>query len=55
VTGTYGVSFTKATSGVETDPLHGVMAATAIKYIEPPPEMATLPGMTLPAGATAKK
>jgi hypothetical protein len=55
VTGTYGVSFTKATSGVETDPLHGVMAATAIKYVEPAPEPATLPGMKLPPGATANK
>jgi hypothetical protein len=55
VTGTYGVSFTKATSGVETDPLHGVMALTKINYVEPPPEPATLPGMKLPASATAKK
>jgi hypothetical protein len=55
VTGTYGVSFTKATSGVETDPLHGVMALTKINYVEAPPEPATLPGMKLSAGATANK
>jgi hypothetical protein len=55
VAGKYGVSFTKATSGVETDPLHGVMEATKITYVEPPAELATLPGMTLPPGATAKK
>ena len=53
VTGTYGVSFTKATSGVETDPLHGVMAVTKLTYMEPPSEPATLPGMKAPGGAVA--
>jgi hypothetical protein len=55
IEGVYGVSFTKATSGVETDPLHGVMSANKITYVEPAPELATLPGMKLPPGATAKK
>ena len=45
INGNYGVSFTKATSGVETDPLHGVLTANKITFIEPPTEEATLPGM----------
>jgi hypothetical protein len=53
VAGTYGVSFTKATSGVETDPLHGVMTAAKITYLEPPSEPATLPGMKVTPGGAA--
>jgi len=53
VTGVFGVSFTKATSGVETDPLHGVMSLNKINYMEPPAEPATLPGMKVPGGAAA--
>ncbi len=48
VAGTYGVSFTRATSGVETDPEHGIMSVTKLTYLEPPPQPAVLPGMKAP-------
>jgi hypothetical protein len=48
VQGTFGISFTKATGGVETDPDHGILTLNKITYIEPPPEPALLPGMKLP-------
>jgi len=53
VTGNYAVSFTKSTSGVETDPRRGIMTYAKINYVEPPPELATLPGM--PGGPKKKK
>jgi hypothetical protein len=45
VTGTYGVTFTKATAGAAADPKHGIMTAEKIEYLEPPTEKAYLPGM----------
>lgn len=45
VTGTYGVTFTKASSGAAADPKYGIMTAEKIEYLEPPPEKAYLPGM----------
>lgn len=45
VTGTYGVTFTKATSGAAADPKYGIMTAEKIEYLEPPAEAAVLPGM----------
>jgi hypothetical protein len=52
ITGNYGVSFSKSTSGVETDPSHGIMTYAKLNYVEPPPEPGTLPGMK---GAPAAK
>jgi hypothetical protein len=49
VTGNYAVSFTKATSGVETDPNHGIMTMTKLNYVEPPPEPGRLPGQKKPS------
>jgi len=45
VTGTYGITFTKATSGAAADPKHGIMTAEKIEFLEPPTEKAYLPGM----------
>jgi hypothetical protein len=45
VTGTYGVTFTKATSGTATNPKYGIMTVETVEYLEPSPELATLPGM----------
>jgi hypothetical protein len=45
VSGTYGVTFTKATSGAAADPKYGIMTADKIEYLEPPPEKTYLPGM----------
>jgi hypothetical protein len=45
VSGNFAVSFTKSTSGVETDPTHGIMTYAKLNYLEPPPEPGTLPGM----------
>ena len=45
VSGTYGFAYTKATSGIETDPRMGVMTYTKIEYLEKPPVPAKLPGM----------
>jgi hypothetical protein len=45
VTGTYGVTFTKASSGAAANPKFGIMTAEKIEYLEPPPEKAYLPGM----------
>ncbi|HEY3595092.1 MAG TPA: hypothetical protein VGL13_14505 [Polyangiaceae bacterium] len=45
VTGNFAVSFTKSTSGVETDPNHGIMTYAKLTYVEPPTEPGTLPGM----------
>ncbi len=57
IAGTYGVSFTKSTSGVETDPDHGIMTMSKVTYLEPPPEPATLPSGSGGdvKGKTAKK
>ncbi len=45
VSGTYGFAYTKSTSGIETDPVHGIMTYQKLEYIEKPPTPATLPGM----------
>ena len=47
VTGTYGVTFTKSTRGVASDPKLGIMTAAKIEYLEPPRKKAALPGMRL--------
>ncbi len=53
VTGNFGAAFSKSTSGVETDPAHGIMTYAKLNYIEPPPEPGSLPGMK--GGPPAKK
>ncbi len=45
VTGTYGVTFSKATGGAASNPKYGIMTAEKIEYLEPPTEKAYLPGM----------
>lgn len=45
VTGNYSTAFTRATSGTEADPIMGIMTYDEIQYLEPPTELATLPGM----------
>ena len=45
VTGTYGVTFTKATSGAAANPKYGILTSEKIEYLEPPAEKAYLPGM----------
>ena len=44
ITGQYGVSFSKASSGAEADPFMGVMDFQEMAIQEPAPELATLPG-----------
>ena len=45
VTGTYATTFTRATSSAEADPIMGLMTYDEVKWLEEPPEVATLPGM----------
>jgi hypothetical protein len=45
VTGTYGVTFTKATGGAAANPKYGILSVETVEYLEPPPEKAYLPGM----------
>jgi hypothetical protein len=45
VSGNFAVSFTKSTSGVETDPTHGILTYAKLTYVEPPTEPGVLPGM----------
>jgi hypothetical protein len=45
VTGTYGITFTKATGGAASNPKYGIMTAEKIEYLEPPAERVYLPGM----------
>lgn len=45
VTGTYSTTFTKASSSTAADPIMGLMTYESVKYLEPPTEKATLPGM----------
>lgn len=45
VTGTYGETFTKATSGAAANPKYGIMTSEKIDLVEPAPEPALLPGM----------
>jgi hypothetical protein len=55
VSGNFAVSFTKATSSVETDPTHGILTYSKMTYLEPPPEPGTLPGMKQGGGGGKKK
>lgn len=45
ITGTYGITFTKATGGAAANPKYGIMTAEKIEYLEPPTAKAYLPGM----------
>lgn len=45
VTGTYGVTFTKSTSGAAANPKYGIMSAEKVEYLEPPADKVYLPGM----------
>lgn len=45
VRGGYQATFTKATSGLESDPVMGVITYETITVLEPSPTRATLPGM----------
>jgi hypothetical protein len=55
VSGNFAVSFTRATSSVETDPSHGILTYAKLTYVEPPPEPGTLPGMKGAPPAAKKK
>jgi hypothetical protein len=44
VTGVYGTTFSKASSGAEADPFMGVVDFQEMTVQEPAPELATLPG-----------
>jgi hypothetical protein len=45
VTGTYSVNFTMSSGGAEADPIMGILTYGGIEYLEPAPELATLPGV----------
>ncbi len=45
IKGNYSTTFTKATSGIVSDPIMGVLTFDSIEYLEKPEEVATLPGM----------
>ena len=46
VTGTYGVTFTKATGGItRPNPRYGIITFEKVEYLEPPPDKVYLPGM----------
>lgn len=45
VEGTYGTNFTMSSGGAEADPIMGIMTYGKIEYLEPAPELATLPGV----------
>jgi hypothetical protein len=47
LTGSYGVTFTKATKGAAANPKHGIMTPEKIEYLEPPKKRAALRGMKL--------
>lgn len=47
VKGNYSTTFTKATTGLVSDPLMGVLTFDSIEYTEKPAELATLPGMKI--------
>lgn len=44
VTGSYGITFTKATGGAAADAKHGILTADRIEMLEPAPQAAVLPG-----------
>jgi hypothetical protein len=43
VTGSYGVNFTKSSSGMSSDPTNGIMTVDTIVVVEPAPQPAKLP------------
>ena len=43
VTGKYGVNFQGASSGIESDPVNGIMNYQKIEYLEPPPDPFSFP------------
>jgi len=45
VKGSYSTTFTKATSGIVSDPIMGVLTYDSVEFHEKPAELATLPGM----------
>lgn len=45
IKGSYSTTFTKATSGIVSDPIMGVLTYDSIEYLEKPEEVALLPGM----------
>ncbi|MBI5533430.1 MAG: hypothetical protein HY898_11990 [Deltaproteobacteria bacterium] len=45
ITGNYSFAYTRATSGIETDPRFGIITYQKIEYLEKPPNPALLPGM----------
>ena len=45
VEGQYSVNFTMASAGAEADPIMGILTYGKIEYLEPAPELATLPGV----------
>ncbi len=45
VKGDYSSTFTKASKGTEADPIMGLLTFDEMTYIEPPTELAALPGM----------
>jgi hypothetical protein len=51
VTGSYGITFTRATGGAAANPKYGIITSDKIEYLEPPAESARLPGMKKPAGS----
>lgn len=47
VVGKYASSFTLASSGVESNPVTGIITYKSLEYVEPPPAPGTLPGVKL--------
>jgi hypothetical protein len=45
VEATYTTTFTGASTGTAADPIMGILSYKGMKYLEPPPEEAILPGM----------
>jgi len=45
VQGNYGLTFAKASSGAESDPVMGLLDFAEREVLEPAPELATLPGV----------
>lgn len=45
ITGGYGTTYTRHTTGTEADPIMGVLTMDKFEYIEKPAEPGTLPGM----------
>src|SRR5690606_8233912 len=45
ITGPYGTTYARHTTGTEADPIMGVLTMDKLEYIEKPAEGGTLPGM----------